>query len=290
MQLGLITILNGLKYLEYIEFWVNWVTMEDCSTEKQIFPKSLKYLKIMEYWNFEVEDGNLAIYDTIDSSYMNLSFIDIVSNKILQNLACGMPNLQEVVIHDFDIDLLNVVKFFKSNPQLRKLDTGFKHYNEEIIKTILSSKYLERWNISHEPWGKSNRENWRRIWKINNLPINYSVKYLKINISKRVALTSQLINACKNLETLDLEIYHKIKELDWSRLERRINKLKLLCYYYTPNTIKNIDASRLFNQVHFKLGSSSEEFIDRYNIYKLTNYKVLSLNSEYCVLKLNKTN
>ncbi|KXN67107.1 hypothetical protein CONCODRAFT_10876 [Conidiobolus coronatus NRRL 28638] len=138
---------------------------------------------------------------------------------MLKNLACGMPNLQEVKIDQIEyLDASKLVAFLKANPQIRKLKTvGLEYFNEEVFKTILSSKCIVDWNIINY----SDEE-----IEASNLPSNYSIKYLEINYDVPAPLTLKIINSCKNLKTLNLKKYMNKEHLHWSKIERRVNILK----------------------------------------------------------------
>ncbi|KXN66742.1 hypothetical protein CONCODRAFT_11352 [Conidiobolus coronatus NRRL 28638] len=161
---------------------------------------------------------------------------------MLQNLSFGMPNLQEVEIRAVDtLDQSKILEFLKANPQLKKLNTEYIEHNEEILKTILSYQLLEHLSI--------NDTDWEGI-EVNDLPPNYSIKYLQISDRMSTPLNLQLINACKSIKTLELETNQEFKDLDLSKLERRINNPKLIFNHYTTNIIKEIDVLSLFGSVH----------------------------------------
>ncbi|KXN67112.1 hypothetical protein CONCODRAFT_19836 [Conidiobolus coronatus NRRL 28638] len=229
---------------------------------------------------------NLTIYDTIDSSYINIYSITIVSNRMLQNLACGMPNLQEV-----EIEVINglkeskLVAFLKANPQIKKLDTNIIDFTRKIFKTILSLKFLQRWYI----------RNWScDVMKINDLPCNYSIKYLKFSGRTPNPLALQIINSCNTLKTLDLRSVHNVMlvndlwYLEWCKLERNIDILKLNSSRRAYDEIKNIDESKLFNRVYFHYSGKSpiEKLLDEYFSDKLINYKVVSYIPQSLIRKL----
>jgi hypothetical protein len=265
---SVITILKGMKHLEHAELEDFWESLSHCYTNEQIFPKSLKSLKVYSIWANTFHDNNVMIYDTIDSRFTNLHSISIACNKVLQNLACGMPNLKEVEILEMDhMDQSKFVEFLKANPQLEKLNTNLKHYSEEILKTILSFKHLKQWiNSSSKPDEA----------EVNSLISNYSIKYLKFKGCKiSTSLVQKIISACKSLETLEFVNYPYFNGLDWLKLEQRVNFLKITDYPFPHTTIKGIDSSRLFNQIHIKLHYSLEDFINKYNNDKLNNYSFI---------------
>ncbi|KXN64755.1 hypothetical protein CONCODRAFT_13979 [Conidiobolus coronatus NRRL 28638] len=113
---------------------------------------------------------------------------------MLKNLAYEMPNLQE-----------------------KTKDCCLEYFNEEVFKTILSSKCIVDWNI--------NNYNDEEI-EASNLPSNYSIKYLEINYGLPAPLALKIINSCKNLKNLNLKKYMNKEHLDWSKIERRVNILK----------------------------------------------------------------
>ncbi|KXN69921.1 hypothetical protein CONCODRAFT_7622 [Conidiobolus coronatus NRRL 28638] len=277
-ELGLITILNGMKHLQHAEFRYYWEPLDHIYANKQIFPKSLKSLKIFRYGHFSNYDDSLKIYDRLDSNYTDLYSLSIVSNRMIRNLASEMPKLQEVEINDvLDLDTSKLVEFLKANPQLKKLNTCFKQINEEILNTILSSKCLEYWNINSTYWKEK---------KINSLSSNFSIKHLGVDKSLSTDLAIQFIQACKGLESLELKHYNGLKGFNWSNFEQRINILRLSYSYFTPSDIKEIESSKLFKQIHFELHTPIEKFIDEYNIDKLKNYRFIPSISKYCTLKL----
>ncbi|KXN66740.1 hypothetical protein CONCODRAFT_11350, partial [Conidiobolus coronatus NRRL 28638] len=237
---GLLTIFKGIVRLEHLYLYNVDPEISHYSNESQILPKSIKSIKVGCSAN-SIEDDILTIYDTIDPSYINLHSLTIVTNRMLQNLSSGMPNLKEVKIKEgFTMDQSKLVAFLIANRQIKKLCIDQLRYNEEILNTVLSSKYLEYWDIYD--W------NWRDI-DVNTIQSNYSIKYLIIDSAMPAPLALQLINACKFLEALELEINHETKDLDWSKLDRKINKLKLRYSRYTTNIIKEIDTLRLFNSI-----------------------------------------
>jgi hypothetical protein len=273
---SLVALLKSMYFLEHVileDYW-EW-TINNCDI-KQIFSKSLKSLIIYSDYYYEDDYDSLRIFDTIDISYANLCSLSIVSNKMLQNLSSGISSLQEVWIEDiFNLNSCKFVKFLKANPQLSKITTNLNEYSEEILINILSLKYLEYWNIING--------NWEEL-EINGLPLNYSIKYLSISSYEMPAsLSLKFINSCKVLETL--EPGHSFNKVDLSKLEHRINKLKISCSYFIDNSIE-IDVSRLFNQICFKRYCSIEELFDKYKIDKFVNYKLVPSISNSCTLKL----
>ncbi|KXN64967.1 hypothetical protein CONCODRAFT_13619 [Conidiobolus coronatus NRRL 28638] len=269
-----------MENLEDIKISYTFAKVDSQSTNYQIFPKSLKRLEIALDLGYVHSSETLSIYDTIDTSYTSLYSLTIVSNRMLQNLSLGMPNLKEVEIKDYgSLDQSKIIEFLKANPQLKNLSTYSVNYGEKIIKNALSSEYLERWNID--------RGSWEGI-EIDILPSNYSIKYLKIYSDIPGALTLKIINACKNLETLDIN--HRIfTGLDLINFEGRIKFLKLTNSSPTLKSINQIDISRVFNQVYIDFFSSIENLIGN-NTDELKNYKFIPLTSQSCTLKLiNKT-
>jgi hypothetical protein len=280
---GLKAILKGVKHLERVYIGFVDGTVRDYSPKNPIFPKSIKYLKIniIHKISSDYNDGELSIYDTIDTSYINLYSLTIVSNRTLQNLSSGISNLKEVELSDNGgFDQLKIVEFLKANPQLIKLKTGLKYYNEEIIKTILFLKHLERWCIDNEPC--IDHRPWKEI-ELNGLPFNYSINYLKISINIPTSLTLQLINSCKVLENLKFDYYEKLNDLDLSKLVQRVNILNLNNCYGARDFIAKIDSSRLFNKF----------YINGYKYIKvdIENYDYIQLISgSYIFTLINKTN
>ncbi|KXN69913.1 hypothetical protein CONCODRAFT_91098 [Conidiobolus coronatus NRRL 28638] len=84
---GLITILNGMKHLEYIEFLIDSYNSLNFKNTDQVFSRSLKSL-IVDVDG--VDSDFLSIFDTIDHSYSNLSTLSVTSNKMLENLPINM--------------------------------------------------------------------------------------------------------------------------------------------------------------------------------------------------------
>ncbi|KXN69153.1 hypothetical protein CONCODRAFT_8441 [Conidiobolus coronatus NRRL 28638] len=271
-----------LKYMKHLEhLYISGIdeTIDDYSTKKQIFPKSIKYLRIdvNHIIVSDYGDGELSIYDTIDTSYINLYSLTIVSNRMIQNLSLGMPNLKELEIRDNGtLNQSKIVEFLKANRQLKKITTNFLNYDEEIIKTMLFSKYLEHWSTLSGSW---------KGIEINNLPSNYSIKYLKIYSDIPTSLTCKIVNSCKNLETLDTDSEY-FNKLDLLKFKRRINVLNLSWGVPAFKAINEIDSSSLFNQVDLCRIYSIEKYIDGYNLDKLMNYKPVRLISGAYILKL----
>jgi hypothetical protein len=176
-----------------------------------------------------------------------------------------MSNLQAVDIKAEGLDNAKIVKFLKYNPQLKKL-TICSCYNEQIFNIIFSYKYIEYLRICTESW----REN---VIEVGTLSSNHSIKFLTISRYTTDHLAFKLSNSCKNLKYFELENYRYLYNLDWSKLERRVNSLKLSECSLSNNVISEIDNSKLFNQIRIKLDDFSENFIDDYNINKLNNYK-----------------
>ncbi|KXN69922.1 hypothetical protein CONCODRAFT_79094, partial [Conidiobolus coronatus NRRL 28638] len=278
---GLISILEGIENLENVNLYDINDTIDHYSIKNKIFSRSLKSLYINYYFGSSSYDGELLIYNTIDTSYTNLYSLTIVSNRMLQNLSSGISGLQEVDIIIFEgLNESNFAKFLKSNTQLRKLSIRFEHYNEEIVKTVLTSKYLEYLCIY---FGDSEGI------QVNNLPSNYSIKYLKIFYGVPTPLTLQLLNACKILETLDLKSYNSLQHLDWSKIERKVNILKLGNDSFTLSalgTLEDINYLRLFSIIHFEPNAYTNDCVNKDIISKLNNYKLITIISQSCKLKL----
>ncbi|KXN68278.1 hypothetical protein CONCODRAFT_9508 [Conidiobolus coronatus NRRL 28638] len=286
---SLVTIFSHLSHLEHIEMDYNYEDGLLYIPKKQIFSKSLKSL-IINFQNipydYHINGDYFEIYETVDASYVNLSAITIFSNKMLQNLSSGMPNLQEVEIRKYlSLDKLILLAFLKSNPQLRKLKFFPVNCNE-ILKILLSSKYLQYLSIYQLNLEEA---------EVNSLPSNHSIKYLEIDYYPSASLSLKIINACKSLQTLYLRYYTCLKSLEWSKFERRIDILKLPFDKYSLNIIKEIDASRVFNNIHIESRYNLDEndikqYIDEINSLKLSNYKFITLTAKTFILKLiNKT-
>ncbi|KXN66733.1 hypothetical protein CONCODRAFT_11342 [Conidiobolus coronatus NRRL 28638] len=280
--LGLITILKGLKNLEIVKLNRVWGPIIDFNTKRKTFPISIKSLVICDFPEYKFDDGILTIYDSIDHYFTNLYSLTIATNRVLQNLSYGMPNLREVELKDvYILKGSNIVAFLKANPQLEKLTTNFMNYNEEILKTILSIKNLKYWNICYGSWEEI---------KAYSLPSNYSINYLKLHDSIPAALTYKFTNACKTLETLDLGHY-KLHEFNWSTFDRRIPILKISYNIFkrkniNRKAIKSIDDSRKFNSIHTERESCVIEFIEKYGKNTLNNYKYIPSNTQSYIFKL----
>jgi hypothetical protein len=275
---GLTAILKGLKGLEHVDFFEIDDTISNYTTDKEIFPKSLKSFDIRLHDIPAHSEDELGFYNTIGAGYTNLYSLTIVTDIMLHNLSCGMPNLQEVHIKNInELDTSKLETFLKNNPQLKKLTTSKSWFHDdEKFKVILCSKYLEHWCIKDADCLED---------EDFNLPLNYSIKYLDIDLYVSDFSTIQLINACKNLETLDVS--HEITEkLDLLKFERKINILKISIYSSALNTISQIDTAMLFNQVHINASSSIEEFITKDAIDKLKNYKLIYKTYKFYILKL----
>jgi hypothetical protein len=280
---SLITILKGMKCLENVELIDFWMNISEYKSKTQIFPKSLKSLIIKNELNITCYDGSLMIYDTIDAEYKNLYSLSVASDKILQNLSTGMQNLKEVDIKDADcLDQSKLNEFLKANTQLKKININFEHYNEEIIQTILYAKYLEYLRID---------AGYLEEIQINTLPTNYSIKHLFIS-SNLPGPFFQIINACKNLETLEFEYLHYVyfNNLDLSKLVRKINILKLYYGHFSFDTIKEADNLKLFNSVHIKHYNSIENYVEKYDIDKLNNYSFIPPIIKHGIAKLINKN
>jgi hypothetical protein len=275
--------LKNMKYLEHVYYDAIDGYLDKYSPQIQIFPKSIKSIKIGYTNKGFYSDEDIFIYDTIDTSYVNLYSLTIITNRMLQSLSSGMPNLKEVEIKFIDnLDISKLATFLKANPQLKKLNIQYFAYSEEAFKTVLSYQYLERLGI--------NNRSCQEI-EAKSLPPNYSIKYLQINCSTPTSLNLKLINACKNLKTLELDIAKDFNCLDWSKLKQRINKLKLIYTGYTiSDIIKEIDTSIPFDNIVIELSSYTREDISKIIDFKLNNYKLINSTSESCTLKLiNKT-
>jgi hypothetical protein len=277
---SIIAVLKGMKRLEHAEFNYYWAPLRNYYHRKQIFPNSLKSLKVCNNkFYFSNENSlDLKLYDKIDSKYNNLNFISITSNIMLQNLSFGMPSLQKAAVLNFELfDKSKLCAFLKANPQLKIIDTKTDHINEELIKTILASKSLESWYISSGNWNETT---------VKILSSNYSIKHIIINNYIPASVVMKLANSCKLLEIFEFKHYSDINEIDWLKLERRVNILKLTYFNLTPSCFKKIDSSRIFNTVRLKVRISIEKFIERFKVDKLENYIFIPLVSGSCILKL----
>ncbi|KXN67108.1 hypothetical protein CONCODRAFT_80276 [Conidiobolus coronatus NRRL 28638] len=249
-----------MEHLKSVEFINVLKTIGSINSKTIIFPKMLKSLKIINHED-KYKYSGLTIYDTIDPSYINLISLTVVSNRMIQNLAFGIPSLQDVEIEEIDnLDTSKLVAFLKANPQIKKLSIRLRSYKKVILECILYSKNLEHLCINHGYW---------RGIEVNNHQSNYSIKYLKIYGENLPAPTNfQLISACKNLETLDID-YGCFEKLDLLKFKKKINVLKLSVNSLPRSAIKKIDTSRLFNKVHLYTVNPNGEFIYQFNFYKL---------------------
>ncbi|KXN68279.1 hypothetical protein CONCODRAFT_9509 [Conidiobolus coronatus NRRL 28638] len=184
-----------MSHLEHVEIVLDGLPGKIINIQKPNIPKSLKSLNINLLGHFTMyEDDKLYPYDTIDPTYINLHTLTIISNRLLQNLSTGIPNLQNVKIKIMELDESKFIKFLKANPQLRNLETILEEYNEEIINTVLSSKHLKQWSI--DSWIREDEE-------VRCHSTNYSIKYLRIFIELPDLTVFNIIDACKGLEILD---------------------------------------------------------------------------------------
>ncbi|KXN67113.1 hypothetical protein CONCODRAFT_10882 [Conidiobolus coronatus NRRL 28638] len=280
----LTTVLKGFEQLEHVEFVYDSELLGNNYARKQIFQKSIKSIKInFDGYYIPIADG-LTIYDTIDSSYINLQSLSIITNRTLQNLSCGMQNLREVEIIDTgNLDTSTLVTFLITNPQLKKLiTTNLEYKDEEIVKTVLCSKYIESWCINDRDGNES---------VTRNLPSNYSIKYLKLDSRIFTPLALKIINACKSLETLEFNPNNNLNNLNLSKFNQRVNILKLFnVYRYYPGfekIIKKIDSLKLFNQVHVSYSCEGDEVVyEEYSFDLLKNYKIITITSGVGIFKL----
>jgi hypothetical protein len=275
--------LEGFEHLEDIYISNIYVESSSFDIGNQFFPKSVKSIKIGGMIPDTYKDNNLLIYDTIDTSYVNLHSLTILTNTMLQSLSSEMPNLKEVKIRSFfGIDESILIVFLKANPQISKLETIRIWYNEDLFKIVLSYLNLNYLGIDIGHWEGT---------EVSNLSPNYSIQFLHIDSSMLASLNLNLINACKNLKTLELQIDYDFKYLDWSKLKQRINKLKLIYAGHTiSDIIKEIDASMPFDNILIELSSYTRGDISKIIDFKLNNYKLITSNSNSCILKLiNKT-
>jgi hypothetical protein len=273
------TVLKGTTHLERVELNEFWGSIEQYKSKAHIFPIFLKSLKINDEWGLFYNDENLRVYDTIDYRYVNLNFLSIASSRMLQNLPSWMSNLKEIELKAEDLDNTKLLEFLMSNPQLKKLNIYLEHYNEEIINVVLSYKYLEHLYIRIGRWNEI---------QASTFPFNHSIKSLTISKFVPGSLAFQLINSCKILKILDFDYYcyQDLDNIDWLKLTRKINTLKLSYSSVSLNTIKEIDTSKKFNQIHFKQNTSIEKLIDEYDIDELMNYKFSHSIFNNCTLKL----
>ncbi|KXN67114.1 hypothetical protein CONCODRAFT_19837 [Conidiobolus coronatus NRRL 28638] len=275
---GSVSIIKDMEHLEHVFFRSIKEKISDYYIKKQIFPKSIKSVRSNCIFGSIFAEDELTIYEIIDASYISLCSLTILTNRMLQRLACGMPNLLEVAIENkYTLDTSKLVVFLEANPQLRKLSIRLYRFSEEIFKYILSCKYLECLSVISDRWERL---------EINNLPSNYSIKYLKIYCEQFAPLTLHLINACNILKTLEFVHIREFYYLDWSKFKRRINILKLFGNSSGLGIINEIDNLKSFNQIHLKYDYSINEEICNYNLDKLNNYKLIRLISKDFIFKL----
>lgn len=276
-EYSILTILKGMKQLEHLSIYIFSYRDRNYTyiNKKHVFSKSLKSLRVITDY---CDDEYLPIYETIDSSYVNLRFLTIGSNKMLENLSYEMPNLKEVeLLYSRDLDSIKVAEFLKANPQVTKIFTEFDQPSKAAFKTILSSKSIEHWFVSRE---------YSDEIEINNLPLNYSINHLSIGGYIFANLALKIINACKNLETLNLEDYRNVEEFCWSKLDHKINRLEVSYDTFTPKDFKDFDTLKLFNQIQFNPIFCDDDFTNELDGYKFNNYGLIPTISEVCTLKL----
>jgi hypothetical protein len=267
-----------MKNLEIVKLNYVWGPIKDFNIKRKTFPKSIKSLEVCDKPGYQSDSGDFTIYDSIDSYFTNLYSLSIVTNRMLQNLSSGMPNLREVEIKEcYYMKGSDIAAFLKANPQIEKLVTNFRYYNAEILQTILSFKYLNYWSICYARW---------EGFEVYNLPSNYSVKHLKFDRFTPAPFIYQFTNACKILETLELEHCLKPDYLNWSKFERRIPILKLSYKNFHRKYFKPINDSRKFNAIYTEKHDYVKDFIRKCNTDVLNNYKYIPSNSRFYVFKL----
>ncbi|KXN69917.1 hypothetical protein CONCODRAFT_7616 [Conidiobolus coronatus NRRL 28638] len=266
---GLLAILNGMKNLKHLEFFIYEYSTSCFNISDQPFSKSLKSLVVEVE---EVHSKCLSIFDTIDSSYTSLITLSITSNKMLSNLSTNMQNLKDIRIcsnSELDEDLL--LKFVKLNPQLTRLDARFIKYSKEIFTTILSLKHLSCFYIDfclyegHE------------ISK--DFPLNYSIKKLKFDRDTHQSIISLLIKNCKNLDSIEFYNYDFEKKhiSIWDGLNRRINTLKFNYCYFDKYAIyiQKLGALNLFSRATIISYDNVVNIVEYLNLDTLDSYRLI---------------
>jgi hypothetical protein len=286
-ELGLLTVLTGMKHLEYIEFLIDSYNPLKFNNTDKVFPGSLKSLII------DVDDVNsdfLSIFNTIDSSYSNLTTLSVISNKALENLPINMPNLKDVrLCNNRNLDSKLILEFIKKNPQLDRLEARFITYSTELFDAILSSKYLSYFYIDYclyEEFEISKR-----------FTVNYSIKKLKFDRDTHHSIISLLIRNCQSLKYVEFCNYDfEEKHISiWNGINRTINTLKFsYCYFDRCVTyIQMLSDLNFFNRATFLSYYSAENTVEELNLDNIDNYKLITNTSEVsssCIIKKCKNN
>jgi hypothetical protein len=238
-ELGLITLLDSLKNLKHIEFDIIDEDLPDIESSEQIFPNTLCSIKV----NIANDAPYFVpIFNTIDSSYANLTSLSIVSNKMLTNLAHCIQSLSEVeVINHWDLDDSVLLEFIKQNPQLAKLEINFNKISGKILESILSSKCLSYFSII------KNRYYFNE--EFNYFPINYSIKKLRLRGIISAELALKIINSCKNLKNLELINCNFLRDkFEWDNINQKISNIHFINCYCNGELIQTLDKLQIFDK------------------------------------------
>ncbi|KXN69918.1 hypothetical protein CONCODRAFT_18020 [Conidiobolus coronatus NRRL 28638] len=276
-KFDLLELLSKIKNLEHAEFSATGNEENFRSYNDAIFPKSLRSLKVHVpefFW------GEVSIFDNIDSSYVNLTTLDILSNKMLKSLS-SIPNLKEVrILQIGDLDNSSLIEFFKKNPQLTSLAMEYRPEDDALLQNILLLKSLTFFGIDGAYYYTP---------QYDSYPLNHSIKYLVLGsgIDKNIAI--QLINACKGLEYVEFNCwyFYPIKNIKWDKLTQRIKYLGFVFCEFEASYIKILDNLKFFDQAKIKQCYGSQEIKD-FNFGDLKNYSKLPWTNKehnYCIIK-----
>lgn len=278
-KFDLLELIDRVKNLEHVEFSATGNEDSIASYDYAIFPKSLKSVKVHVpafFW------GEVSIFNNIDSSYTNLTTIDILSNKMLKSLS-SIPNLKEVrILQVGDLDNSSLIEFFKKNPQIISLGMEYRPEDDTLLQSIISSKSLRFFGIDGAYYYSPQHDSY---------PHNNSIKYLVLGsgIDRNIAI--QIINSCKSLEYVEFNCwnFYAIKNINWKKLTQRVNYLGFVFCELEPSHLKTLDALKFFDQAKIKQCYGSQEVKD-FNFGELENYSKLPWKNEesnYCIIKKN---
>jgi hypothetical protein len=278
-KFDLLELISKIQNLEHIEYSASDNDDSVLSYCHAVFPKSLRSIKIHVrefYW------GKVSVFDNVDSSFINLKFIDIPSNKMLKNLS-STPNLKEVkILQRGDIKEDSLVEFFKINPQITKLEMEHRPENDELLQTIISSKFLRYFGIDGTYYYSP---------QCDSYPLNYSIKNLIIGSGINQSIAIQLINACKASEYVEFNCWHlyAIKNIEWDNLTQRVSFLGFRFCELKSAYIRTLDRLKFFDRLNIQQCYGSQEIND-FNFGNLKNYSKLPFTSEernHCIVKKN---
>jgi hypothetical protein len=206
--------------------------------------------------------------------------------KILENLVTTLPILQELtVLNNHELEASKHINFIKQNSRLTKIKTRLNNANSLLFETIHNLKFLRYWSIRKYRYDYGS-------FKIYNFPPNYSIKTLKLwrCIGGKNAI--ELIYACKSLEFVEFKEweFYNGDEINWARLDRRINIIKFyMCDFY-HSIIQHFDGLQIFNLAIFIIEDNAEDLINQLSSDKMINYKLFPIISEdQCFSTIIKT-